>query len=71
MAVHNFGRFSNTLMEMLARHVSPDVLYVFKKTGLLITKTSVHSMTKEQMAAARSAAFEYQELEEQSSKTRH
>lgn len=72
MATNNLSGYRDILLNMLAKHgVDPSVLYVYMKTGLLITEDNVKDMTQEQMIKARKAAFEYRYLEIHAANTIH
>lgn len=64
--------FDELLMNVLAaKGVDPIVIYVYKKTGLLITEAAAKNLSDEQITDAKKAANEYRLLEKEMSQTVH
>jgi len=59
----NHSSFSDLLVPQLLQHgVDWEVVYAFKRTGLLITKENVGDATKEQLNSYSCAVREFREL---------
>lgn len=72
MSISNLHGYRDILLNMLVKHgVASDIIYVYKKTGLLVTEESVKSMSQEQVLEAKNAAVEYHTLEAIAAGTRH
>lgn len=62
--LNKFRDFDFLILEGLRRNnVHPVIIYVFKKTGILLTNYTLESLTQEQMQAVRKVSKEYLLLE--------
>lgn len=62
--LNKFRDFDFLILEGLRRNnVHPVIIYVFKKTGILLTNYTLESLTQEQMQAVRKVSKEYLFLE--------
>jgi len=62
-AYFDFGAFRDILFDVMARSgVSDDILYVYKKTGILFTQKTLPQLSPDQIKTAQRALAEYKNL---------
>lgn len=72
MSVKDLSEFSKIIVPLLGRlGASDEVIYIFKKTGLLVSEANVPLLSEEQLRAVERATVEYRLLSAEMSMTRH
>jgi pterin-4a-carbinolamine dehydratase len=67
--LNQFKGFDHIIIDVLRRqNVHPVIIYVFKRTGLLLTNHAARNLTKGQIEKAKKVAAEYSALELEMSK---